>query len=180
MAGELGPGDHRDRRRPRRGPARSSRPASTDKAAGLLVLEGVIRKGAPRAHHPRRRHRLQDDDRLAAALQGRRRRSPRRPRMRRAFWPTPTTSSRATISRCSRSRSASGRCRRWTIAQPSVFDRFEAALRQPCSAGRYGRSNRQGTIEIGFTADERSSIRGTVRAACRRDAGRHAGPGLSA
>ena len=54
-----------------------------DKAAGLLVLEGVIRKGLYA--------RLTRDDvivsattdRLAAALQGRRRRSPRRPRMRR-------------------------------------------------------------------------------------------------
>ena len=55
-----------------------------DKAAGLLVLEGVIRKGL--------NARLTRDDvivskttiTLAPAVQGRRRRSPRRPRMRRA------------------------------------------------------------------------------------------------
>ena len=53
------------------------------KAAGLLVTEGFIRKALAGAHHPRRRHRLQRHDRVAAALQGRRRRGPRRPRMRR-------------------------------------------------------------------------------------------------
>ena len=53
------------------------------KAAGLLVTEGYHPQGAEGPHHARRRHHLQRRDRLAAALQGRRRRSPRRPRMRR-------------------------------------------------------------------------------------------------
>ena len=53
------------------------------KAAGLLVTEGYHPQGAEGAHHPRGRHRLQRLDRLAAPLQGRRRRGPRRPRMRR-------------------------------------------------------------------------------------------------
>ncbi len=69
------------------------------KAAGLLVTRRRHPQGAARAPHPRGRHHLQDDDRLAAPVQGRRRRSARRPRMRRDCSPTPTTSSRATSSK---------------------------------------------------------------------------------
>ena len=80
------------------------------KAAGLLVTEGVIRKALKARITARRRHHLQRRDRLAAALQGRCRRSPRRPRMRRDARGHRPTSSRATSSRRSRSRSANGRC----------------------------------------------------------------------
>ena len=55
-----------------------------DKAAGLLVLEGVIRKGLHRAPHPRGRHRLEDHHLLAAPLQGRCERGQRRHGVRRA------------------------------------------------------------------------------------------------
>ena len=80
-----------------------------DKAAGLLVLEGVIRKGAPRAPHPRGCHRLEDHHLLAAPLQGRCRKRSTRAWSAACCWPTPTTSSRATTSKCSRSRRARGR-----------------------------------------------------------------------
>ena len=66
-------------------------------------------QGPQRPPHPRGRHRVEDDDQLAPPVQGRRRRSARRASSAACCWPTPTTSSRATCSRCSRSRSARGR-----------------------------------------------------------------------
>ncbi len=53
------------------------------KAAGLLVTEGVIRKALKARITRRGRHHLPGRDRLAAAFQGRRSRSPRRPGVRR-------------------------------------------------------------------------------------------------
>ncbi len=82
-----------------------------DKAAGLLVLEGVIRKGL--------NARLTRDDVIVSktTITSLRRFKDDVAEVRRASnaawcWPTPTTSSRATRSKCSRSRSASGRFER--------------------------------------------------------------------
>ena len=46
-----------------------------DKAAGLLVTEGIIKKGLSRTSYPRRRHRVENHDCLAAPVQGQYRRS---------------------------------------------------------------------------------------------------------
>ena len=80
-----------------------------DKAAGLLVLEGVIRKGL--------NARLTREDVIVSktTISSLRRFKDDVAEVARAsnaacFWPTPTTSSRATASKCSRSRSARGRC----------------------------------------------------------------------
>ena len=82
MAGELGPGDHRDGRRPRRG--QGSLPRGQEgqgrRPAGARRRDP---QGPQRPPHARGCDRLQDHDQLAQALQGRRRRSARRPRMRR-------------------------------------------------------------------------------------------------
>ena len=112
------------------------------KAAGLLVTEGYHPQGAEGAHHPRRRHRLQRLDRLAAALQGRRRRGPRRPRMRRHLRRPLPTSRPATSSRPMRSRSASGR-----------FDAKPAPWREG------GRAGVGVTVKARLRADRRARTR---------------------
>ena len=103
-----------------------------DKAAGLLVLEGVIRKGL-NARLTREDvivskttisslRRFKDDVAEVAPASNAA-----------CCWPTPTTSSRATTSKCSRSRSARGRCNRHLVLdgeKPS--ERGDQAL--ACSA----------------------------------------------
>ena len=101
--------DHRDGRRPRRGPARSSRPASTTRRPACWSSKASSARActpaspARTSSSPRRRSRRCGASRTT---------SPRcAPASNAAScWPTRTTSSRATISRPSRSRSARGRC----------------------------------------------------------------------
>ena len=75
-------GADRNRRRPRGG--QGSVPFGQEGQGRRPAGRGRRHpQGPPRAPHPRGRHRQRDHDRLAAALQGRCGRSPRRPRVRR-------------------------------------------------------------------------------------------------
>ncbi len=109
MAGELGPEKIEHCRRPRAG--QEVFPAGKkDKAAGLLVVEGFITQGPLRPPHPRRRHRF-GRPRSPRCGASRTMSTKSAPASNAAwFWPTPTTSSRTTCSKCSRSRNANGCC----------------------------------------------------------------------
>ena len=120
---------------------RSSRPSSAAPGPGSLpgrqARQGRRPAGARRRHPqgPQRPPDARGRDRLArprsARCAGSRTTSPKSPRASNAAccWPTPTTSSRATASRCSRSRSARGRCSsRCAASKPPK------AARSACSA----------------------------------------------
>ena len=110
MAGELGPGDHRDGRRPRRGqgslPGRQEgqgrRPAGRSKASSARASTPAsrARTSSSRKTTITSLRRFKDDVAEVAPASNAA-----------CSSPTPTTSSRATASKCSRSRSARGRCK---------------------------------------------------------------------